>query len=69
MAHSLGSKQRISAEDKRYQAWELRKRGHTYRQIAQALGCSEANAHKLVIGDLRRRIAKRVEMVEELVRL
>jgi len=43
----------VSMVEKRAQAVELRRAGLTYERIGQALGCSEANAHKLVKSALR----------------
>jgi methylphosphotriester-DNA--protein-cysteine methyltransferase len=51
-----GSRKRqreVAMVEKRAQAVELRRAGLTYERIGQALGCSEANAHKLVKSALR----------------
>lgn len=42
----VASSPRILAAERREQAWELKKRGHTYRQIAEKLGTSKSTAER-----------------------
>ncbi len=69
MADSAASAKRILAAQRRIQALDLRLQGKTYRQIGEAMDCSEQRAHKLVTCELARLNARRAEQVEELTRL
>jgi len=60
--------QRAEAEERRWQALEMRKRGNGYRQIAKKLGCSLAAAHGYVseaLSELRSKVTEKAEELRE----
>jgi hypothetical protein len=69
MSESKNSARRIEAAERRTKALELRKAGHTFKAIGQALGCSEQRAHKIVTKELARLNSRRAEQGSEVTRL
>jgi hypothetical protein len=65
MAHSKASATKIDAAQRRIQALNFRLQGLTYREIGEAMGFSEARAHKIVTTELRRLNDKRSELATE----
>ena len=55
---------RLNATEKRLDALTLRRRGSTFREIADKLGCSRAMVHKYVAGALREYAAANKEETE-----
>ena len=69
MATSKSSHVRILAAERRIKAFELRKAGATFKQIAEQLGCSEQHCHKVVTEELQRLNKHRAELGEEVTRM
>jgi hypothetical protein len=59
----------IAAAEHRLRALQLRKKGHTYREIGLQLDMSEQRAHQHVIEGLRRLNTERSELAEEVPQL
>ncbi len=68
-AGSKASQRRLTARERERKAMELRLAGATYAQIAQALGISQAGAHKAVMRALKRLNEKLNEQAEQVRRL
>ena len=65
MAHSQVNAIKISALERRSQAFKLRKLHYTYESIGKALGVSKARAHKLVSVEMRKMQEQLSEEVSE----
>ena len=64
-AQSKTSGASITAREREAQAVELRKSGHTYAEIATALGVSRAAGHKMVTRALNRSIERAAESIPQ----
>jgi hypothetical protein len=69
MAHSKNSATRLRAAERRLKALQLRKGGATFRQVGEALGCSESRAHAIITRELERLNAERGEAAAVVARL
>lgn len=69
MPYSKGAPRVLNGSERRIKALELRRRGRSYREIGEALGCSESRAWTIIMEEMKRIMAERKEEAAVIVRM